>query len=84
LTIILAASSYRSTRNGLLGEDFSTKLSTYLTLGNIIARQIHAALVTFEDGTDTNFESAVGNRRGENEGTKAIRFKLLERLHALL
>jgi deoxyribodipyrimidine photo-lyase len=74
-----AASNYHSTRNGLLGEDFSTKLSAYLALGSITARQIHAALVSFEDGTDTKFESAAGYGRGENEGTKAIRFELLWR-----
>jgi deoxyribodipyrimidine photo-lyase len=74
-----AASNYHSTRNGLLGEDYSTKLSAYLALGSITARQIHAALVSFEDGTDPKFESAVGYGGGENEGTKAIRFELLWR-----
>jgi deoxyribodipyrimidine photo-lyase len=74
-----SASSYHSTRNGLLGEDFSTKLSAYLSLGSITARQIHAALVSFEDGTSSKFESAPGFGKGENEGTKAIRFELLWR-----
>ena len=74
-----AASNYHDTRNGLLGEDFSTKLSAYLALGSITARQIHARLVAFEDGTDTRFESAVGYGGGENQGTKAIRFELLWR-----
>ncbi len=74
-----AASNYHSTRNGLLGEDFSTKLSAYLALGSITARQIHAALVSFEDGNNPKFESAIGYGKGENEGTKAIRFELLWR-----
>ncbi|KAN0119415.1 cryptochrome [Hyaloscypha variabilis] len=74
-----AATNYHSTRNGLLGEDFSTKLSAYLALGSITARQIHEKLVAFEDGTDNTFESAAGYGNGENEGTKAIRFELLWR-----
>ena len=74
-----AASNYHSTRNGLLGEDFSTKLSAYLALGSITARQIHATLVSFEDGTDIKFESTTGYGQGENEGTKNIRFELLWR-----
>jgi deoxyribodipyrimidine photo-lyase len=74
-----AASNYHSTRNGLLGEDFSTKLSAYLALGSITARQIHATLVSFEDGTNPQFASTNGYSGGENEGTKAIRFELLWR-----
>jgi deoxyribodipyrimidine photo-lyase len=74
-----AATNYHSTRNSLLGEDFSTKLSAYLALGSITARQIHATLVSFEDGTNPQFESAIGYGQGENDGSKAIRFELLWR-----
>jgi len=73
------AFNYHNTRNGLLGEDFSTKLSAYLALGSITSRQIHASLLSYEDGTNPKFESTIGYGRGENDGTKAIRFELLWR-----
>lgn len=72
-------STYQSTRNGLLGLDFSTKLSAYLSLGCITARQIHASLLSFEDGTNPIWQSVKGYGDGENEGTKSIRFELLWR-----
>ena len=72
-------STYQSTRNGLLGLDFSTKLSAYLSLGCITARQIHASLLSFEDGTNPIWQSVKGYGNGENEGTKSIRFELLWR-----
>jgi deoxyribodipyrimidine photo-lyase len=74
-----SVSNFHSTRNGLLGEDFSTKLSAYLALGSITARRIHTSLASFEDGTNTKYESAVGFGEGENDGTKAIRLELLWR-----
>ena len=40
-----AASSYKDTRNGLLGIDFSTKLSAYLAHGCTSSRQIHAVKI---------------------------------------
>ncbi|KAE9975328.1 hypothetical protein EG328_003228 [Venturia inaequalis] len=51
-----AMSGYKDTRNGLIGADFSTKLSAYLAIGCITSRQIHADMVFFEDG-----ESATSN-----------------------
>lgn len=45
--------SYKATRNGLLGADFSTKLAAYLAHGSITARQIHWALVEYEEGSWT-------------------------------
>ncbi|OAA60010.1 cryptochrome DASH [Cordyceps fumosorosea ARSEF 2679] len=74
-----AMSSYSDTRNGLLGPDFSTKLSAFLCLGCLTARQIHSELVKFEDGTDSQYEDAPGYGQGENNGTKAIRLELLWR-----
>ncbi|KAH9224957.1 DNA photolyase, FAD-binding/Cryptochrome [Leptodontidium sp. 2 PMI_412] len=71
--------TYHSTRNGLLGHDFSTKLSAYLSLGCITARQIHASLLAFEDGTNPSFSSVTGYGLGQNDGTKSIRFELLWR-----
>lgn len=73
------ANNYKSTRNGLLGEEFSTKLSAYLAQGCITARQVHAALLQFEDGNNKDFSSTKGYGKGENEGTKGIRFELLWR-----
>ncbi|KAI1352614.1 cryptochrome [Xylaria sp. FL0043] len=73
------ASLYKSSRNGLLGVDYSTKLSAYLAQGCLTARQIHEALLHFEDGADEQYAETDGYGQGENEGTKAIRFELLWR-----
>lgn len=72
-------SSYKDTRNGTLGEDFSTKLSAWLALGCITARQIHEYLLAFEDGTTPLGKGVHGYGKGENEGTKSVRFELLWR-----
>ncbi|KAI1654658.1 cryptochrome [Daldinia decipiens] len=74
-----SASLYKSSRNGLLGSDFSTKLSAYLAQGCITARQVHDKLVAYEDGKDESLAGSQGYGDGENEGTKAIRFELLWR-----
>ncbi|KAI0119087.1 cryptochrome [Daldinia grandis] len=74
-----SASSYKSSRNGLLGSDFSTKLSAYLAQGCITARQVHDKLVAYEDGKDKSLAESQGYGDGENEGTRAIRFELLWR-----
>jgi deoxyribodipyrimidine photo-lyase len=72
--------TYKDTRNGLLGTEFSTKLSAYLVYGSITARQIHWELLSFEDGTDSGKWAHVqGYGQGENAGTKSIRFELLWR-----
>ncbi|KAK3044054.1 hypothetical protein LTS18_002295, partial [Coniosporium uncinatum] len=47
-----AMSNYKDTRNGLLGRDFSTKLSAYLALGCLSARWVHWEMLAFEDGSD--------------------------------
>ncbi|TWU74621.1 hypothetical protein ED733_002002 [Metarhizium rileyi] len=74
-----ALTSYKETRNGLVGTDYSTKLSGYLALGCLTARQIHEELLKLEDGTDEQYKDAVGYGEGENDGTKGIRFELLWR-----
>lgn len=81
-----SANSYKDTRNGLLGDDFSTKLSAWLALGCISARDIHATLVAFEDGSNQHpqsetWKSKKGNGfgAGESRGTAGIRFELLWR-----
>jgi deoxyribodipyrimidine photo-lyase len=72
--------TYKDTRNGLLGTEFSTKLSAPLVLGCITTRQIHAALLSFKDGIDDGKWSGVpGHGKGENQGTKSVRFELLWR-----
>lgn len=73
------ANTYKDTRNGLMGTEFSTKLSAYLAQGCITARQVHEALLALEDGTSESFADTEGYGEGENEGTKAIRFELLWR-----
>lgn len=72
-------SAYKDTRNGLLGEDFSTKLSAWLALGCITGRQIHGYLVAFEDGSGDLGRDVPGYGKGENRGTAAVRFELLWR-----
>ncbi|KAG6917247.1 hypothetical protein DXG01_003279 [Tephrocybe rancida] len=78
-----AMSSYKDTRNGLLGEDFSTKLSGYLSHGFVSARQIHTWMSAFEDGEPNadmgSIEQGHGYGCGENKGTAAVRFELLWR-----
>ena len=74
-----AMTKYKDTRNGLLGTDFSTKLSAWLALGCITARQVHAQLLDFEDGRDDQYKSTEGYGKGENKGTAAVRFELLWR-----
>ncbi|KAF1851782.1 cryptochrome DASH [Cucurbitaria berberidis CBS 394.84] len=73
-----AMSSYKATRNGMLGLDFSTKLSAFLAQGHITARQVHWAMVDFEEGRGDGKDLA-GYGKGENEGTAAVRFELLWR-----
>ncbi|KAK7425287.1 hypothetical protein QQZ08_008184 [Neonectria magnoliae] len=70
---------YQQTRNGLVGLDYSTKLSGYLATGCITARQIHEELLKLENGIDPAYALCMGFNRGENEGTKAVRFELLWR-----
>ncbi|RKF78295.1 putative cryptochrome DASH, mitochondrial [Golovinomyces cichoracearum] len=70
---------YHDTRNGLIGLDYSTKLSSYLALGCITSRQIHQALLSLENGTDSSLSHVEGYGKGENSGTKATRFELLWR-----
>lgn len=72
-------SAYKETRNGMLGKDFSTKLSAWLALGCITARQVHWYLVDFEDGKTDLGNGAPGYGKGENKSTYAVRFELLWR-----
>lgn len=71
--------TYQDTRNGMLGADFSTKLSAWLALGCVTARQVHHYLVDFEEGRSQLGKDVEGYGKGENKGTTAIRFELLWR-----
>lgn len=71
--------AYKDTRNGMLGLDFSTKLSAWLALGCVTARQIHEYLLDFEDAKSDLGKDAQGYGQGENRGTAAVRFELLWR-----
>ena len=71
--------TYKDTRNGMIGTDFSTKLSAWLALGCLSARQIHSYLLDFEDGRGTIGKGAHGFGKGENKGTGWVRFELLWR-----
>ncbi|MCJ1453061.1 hypothetical protein MMC28_003406 [Mycoblastus sanguinarius] len=71
--------TYKDTRNGMLGLDFSTKLSAWLALGCITARQVHEYLLNFEDGKTELGKGVHGYGKGENKGTAAVRFELLWR-----
>ncbi|KAI9701116.1 MAG: hypothetical protein M1836_001785 [Candelina mexicana] len=72
-------SGYKDSRNGLLGEDFSTKLSAWLALGCVSARQIHEYLLDFEDGKTELGKGVQGYGKGENKGSSGVRFELLWR-----
>lgn len=61
------ASSYKTTRNGLDGMDYSTKFSPWLAHGNLSPRQIMANLGRYED------------ENGANDSTYWIYFELLWR-----
>ena len=71
--------AYKDTRNGTLGEDFSTKLSAWLALGCVTARQTHEYLLNFEDGKTELGKGVQGYGKGEGKGTAAVRFELLWR-----
>ena len=71
--------TYKDTRNGTLGLDFSTKLSSFLALGCISARQINEYIVDFEDGRTDLGKGLHGYGKGENKGTASVRFELLWR-----
>jgi deoxyribodipyrimidine photo-lyase len=58
-----------STRNGLLGTSFSSKVSAYLAHGCIAAHKIHAELLAFEDSTNESWTCVAVYSKGENEGT---------------
>lgn len=61
--------SYKATRNGLVGTDFSSKWSPWLATGALSARQAWAAIENFEA------------EHGANEGTYWLWFELLWRDH---
>lgn len=63
----------------MLGADFSTKLSAWLALGCVTARQVHHYLLDFEEGRSQLGKDVEGYGKGENKGTAAIRFELLWR-----
>lgn len=85
--------SYKDTRNGLLGEDFSCRFAAWLAQGCISAKTVHRAMYEFEEGGDwrsalpglnkridgTSTPHPVGFGKGENAGTAAVRFELLWR-----
>ncbi|RTR03815.1 DASH family cryptochrome [Halomonas nitroreducens] len=62
-----AVARYRQTRNGLVGADFSTRLSPWLAHGCLSARQVHDALCDWED------------EHGANPSSEALRSELLWR-----
>lgn len=74
-----AVSTYKDTRNGMLGSEYSTRFSAWLALGSISSRYIHAELLDFEDGRSEKYKGSHGFGKGENKGTAAIRFELLWR-----
>jgi deoxyribodipyrimidine photo-lyase len=74
-----ALSRYDQTRNEMLGPDFSTKLSAFLAIGCVSARQVHWAMYDFEEGRGQIGINTDGFGKGENKGTSAVRFELLWR-----
>ena len=47
-------SNYKNTRNGLLGMDYSSKLSPYLAFGNISAKSIYYEIINYENIIESN------------------------------
>lgn len=62
-----AVKSYKETRNELLGADFSTKFSPYLSIGCLSPKKIHHEIRLFEE------------QFGSNESTYWVTFELLWR-----
>jgi deoxyribodipyrimidine photo-lyase len=60
-------STYKETRNGMLGTDFSSRFSPWLSNGNISARTIHYFVKDYE------------NKLGANSSTYWLIFELLWR-----
>lgn len=59
--------SYKETRNGLTGMDYSSKFSPWMALGCLSARQIEFTISRYE------------KERGENDSTRWMRYELLWR-----
>ncbi len=59
-----AVATYKQTRNGLVGKDYSAKLSPWLAVGALSARTVSAELAAFE------------RDEVKNESTYALRFEL--------
>ncbi|KAH0613942.1 uncharacterized protein H6S33_005828 [Morchella sextelata] len=86
-----AMTTYKDTRNGLLGEDFSCKFAAWLAQGCVSSRIINKAMFEFEEGRpwkpilslpndkSENKPHPQGYGKGENKGTASIRFELLWR-----
>ncbi|KAK6535941.1 hypothetical protein TWF281_000190 [Arthrobotrys megalospora] len=70
---------FKDSRQGNIGEDYSTKLAAWLALGCITARQIHEYLINFEEGKTHLGQYAKGYAQGESKGTAGIRAELLWR-----
>ena len=62
-----AISTYKETRNGLIGSDYSTKFSAWLAQGCLSPKQIYAEVKAYEA------------KNGENESTYWVIFELLWR-----
>jgi deoxyribodipyrimidine photo-lyase len=62
-----AISTYKETRNGLIGSDYSTKFSAWLAYGCLSPKQIYQEVKAFED------------KNSANDSTYAVIFELLWR-----
>jgi len=62
-----AVATYKDTRDGLLGENYSTKFSPWLALGSLSPRQIHAEIRRYEA------------ERVANQSTSGVLFELIWR-----
>lgn len=62
-----AVSTYKETRNGLVGQDYSTKFSIFLSLGSLSPKYVYQRLKSYEQ------------IHGSNESTYWVYFELLWR-----
>jgi deoxyribodipyrimidine photo-lyase len=71
--------SYKETRNGTIGLDYSTKFSSYLALGCLSVRQVFAVLAEHQSKRGHGAGPTFGNVQGWEEGPYWLYFELLWR-----
>ncbi|KAI7866349.1 DNA photolyase, FAD-binding/Cryptochrome [Spinellus fusiger] len=75
-----AVVDYKQTRNGLIGTDYSTKLSAFLAHGCVSPRTVWHTLVAFEKKRDNaKKKRSTTTKKEEQPGTYWVQFEMLWR-----